>query len=109
MQAKLGETNKFYYDEKLKRWVEEGAESQIEEMTLALPRTTAPFMNGMLGHDKRDEPINGMILANGEPEHKHTNFNCQDTELPPIPSRSNHFTVRGRMGVRARYISFSVK
>uniref|UniRef100_A0A803NA13 Protein transport protein sec16 n=1 Tax=Chenopodium quinoa TaxID=63459 RepID=A0A803NA13_CHEQI len=25
-QAKLGDTNKFYYDEKLKRWVEEGAE-----------------------------------------------------------------------------------
>ncbi|XP_010539195.1 PREDICTED: protein transport protein SEC16B homolog [Tarenaya hassleriana] len=45
-QAKLGEENKFYYDEKLKRWVEKGAEISADEPALAPPPTTAAFQNG---------------------------------------------------------------
>lgn len=103
-QAKLGEKNKFYYDENLKRWVEEGIEPQAQQMTLAPPPTTTAFMNGTLDHNKEDESVNAMIHANGEPQYKHTNFNGKGAELPPIPSGSNHFSARGRMGVRARYV-----
>lgn len=103
-QAKLGETNKFYFDEKLKRWVEEGAEPQAEEMSLAPPPTTTAYMNGMPDHDKKDDPINATVYASGEPEYKYTNTNGKSAELPPIPSGSNHFSARGRMGVRARYV-----
>ncbi|GFZ01162.1 RGPR-like protein [Actinidia rufa] len=45
-QAKLGEKNRFYYDEKLKRWVEEGAEPPAEEAAPPPPPTTAAFQNG---------------------------------------------------------------
>ncbi|KAL2892484.1 Protein transport protein SEC16B-like protein [Bienertia sinuspersici] len=103
-QAKLGETNKFYYDEKLKRWVEEGAEPQAEEMTFAPPPTTTTFMNGMPNHDRKHDSSNATSHANGNSEHKHTNSSGQSAELPPIPSGTNHFTARGRMGVRARYV-----
>lgn len=74
-------------------------------MTLAPPPTTTAFMNGTLDHNKEDESVNAMIHANGEPQYKHTNFNGKGAELPPIPSGSNHFSARGRMGVRARYTS----
>ncbi|XP_021748628.1 protein transport protein SEC16B homolog isoform X1 [Chenopodium quinoa] len=103
-QAKLGESNKFYYDEKLKRWVEEGAEPQAEEMTLAPPPTTTAYMNGMLDHSKKDESVSATVHANGEPEYKYSNFNGKGAELPPIPSGSNHFSARGRMSVRSRYV-----
>ncbi|KNA03991.1 hypothetical protein SOVF_203880 [Spinacia oleracea] len=104
-QAKLGETNKFYYDEKLKRWVEEGAGPQAEEMTLAPPPTSTAFMNGMQNHDNKEESVSTSGYANGQPEYKYTNYNGNSaSELPPIPSVSNHFSARGRMGVRARYV-----
>ncbi|EFJ05138.1 hypothetical protein SELMODRAFT_431832 [Selaginella moellendorffii] len=38
-EAKLGDSNKFRYDETLKRWVEEGAEAQAPELPLAPPPT----------------------------------------------------------------------
>ncbi|KAE9459402.1 hypothetical protein C3L33_08687, partial [Rhododendron williamsianum] len=46
-QAKLGEQNRFYYDEKLKRWVEEGAEAPAEEAALPPPPTIPEFHNGI--------------------------------------------------------------
>jgi len=46
-QAKLGEQNKFYYDEKLKRWVEEGAEVPAEEPPLPPPPTKMSFQNSV--------------------------------------------------------------
>lgn len=45
LKTKLGETNKFYYDEKLKRWTEEGADLLAEEATLLPPPTIAAFSN----------------------------------------------------------------
>lgn len=53
LKAKLGEKNKFYYDEKLKRWVEEGAESPAEEAALPPPPTTATFQNGGTDYNLR--------------------------------------------------------
>ncbi|KAL4565648.1 hypothetical protein LXL04_029751 [Taraxacum kok-saghyz] len=99
-QAKLGETNKFYYNEKLKRWVEEGVDPPAEEAALAPPPTTATFQNGTPA--KSD--------SNGGSEFPPTTTTTTTTMghssgIPPIPaSSSGQFSARGRMGVRARYV-----
>ncbi|KAG9444336.1 hypothetical protein H6P81_015676 [Aristolochia fimbriata] len=104
-QAKLGEKNKFYYDEKLKRWVEEGAEPPAEEAALPPPPPTTAFQNGT-----SDYNINNAIKsqihaspANGAHESKSTNSSDHSSAIPPIPP-SNQFSARGRMGVRSRYV-----
>jgi len=97
----LGEKNKFYYDEKLKRWVEEGAEPPAEEPALAPPPTAAAFMNGVSDHDKKDES-NSTIHANGQAEFKSADSFEKKAGTPPLPSGVNQFSARGRMGVRAR-------
>ncbi|KAG8094149.1 hypothetical protein GUJ93_ZPchr0012g20605 [Zizania palustris] len=78
-QAKLGEQNKFYYDEKLKRWVEEGAEVPAEEPPLPPPPTKASFQNGIPDYNLNG-PGNGGHAANGFAQHA------------------------VRMGVRSRYV-----
>ncbi|XP_022738983.1 protein transport protein SEC16B homolog isoform X2 [Durio zibethinus] len=103
-QAKLGEKNKFYYDEKLKRWVEEGAEPPAEEAALPPPPTTAGFQNGM-----SDYNLNSALKSEGSPPNGSPTFrNPTPIEhasgIPPIPTSSNQFSARGRMGVRARYV-----
>ncbi|XP_022719134.1 protein transport protein SEC16A homolog isoform X2 [Durio zibethinus] len=103
-QAKLGEKNKFYYDEKLRRWVEEGAEPPAEEAALPPPPTTAAFQNGM-----SDYNLNSALKREGSPPNGSPTFgNPTPIEhasgIPPIPSSSNQFSARGRMGVRARYV-----
>ncbi|GMH00615.1 hypothetical protein Nepgr_002454 [Nepenthes gracilis] len=102
-QAKLGETNRFYYDEKLKRWVEEGAEPPTEEAALAPPPTAGAFMNG-IHKNMKDESRNGILHANGELDFKSPNYTEKSSGIPPIPPGSNQFSARGRMGVRARYV-----
>ncbi|CAI5995746.1 unnamed protein product [Closterium sp. NIES-64] len=42
-QAKLGGENTFYFNEKLKRWVERGKEDEVVETTLAPPPTAFAF------------------------------------------------------------------
>ncbi|GFY81164.1 RGPR-like protein [Actinidia rufa] len=103
-QAKLGEKNKFYYDEKLKRWVEEGAETPSEEATLLPPPTSAACQNKMLDYTPKDGPEIDNVHYNGEQEHKSPYSLEQNSGIPPIPPSSNHFAARGRMGVCARYV-----
>ncbi|KAG4403878.1 hypothetical protein AAZX31_01G195300 [Glycine max] len=103
-QAKLGEKNKFYYDEKLKRWVEEGAELPAEEAAaLPPPPTTAAFQNGSTEYNLRSAlktesspPIEGSNIRTASPE--------LSPGMPPIPPSSNQFSARGRLGVRSRYV-----
>ncbi|KAK9273755.1 hypothetical protein L1049_018565 [Liquidambar formosana] len=102
-QAKLGEKNKFYYDEKLKRWVEEGVEPPAEETVLPPPPTTAVFQNGMPDYNIKDTP-NERLHINGGPEIKSPISSEQSPGIPPIPPSSNQFSARGRMGVRSRYV-----
>ncbi|OWM86435.1 hypothetical protein CDL15_Pgr021522 [Punica granatum] len=105
-QAKLGEKNKFYYDEKLKRWVEEGAEPPAEEAALAPPPTTAAFQNGTSDYNLKSALKSEGFVANGSP----TDFKSpmalpgQTSGMPPMPPSSNQFSARGRMGIRARYV-----
>lgn len=95
----MGEKNKFYYDEKLKRWVEEGAEPPTEEAALPPPPTTA-FQNGSAEYNLKSAlktegvtPNEGSIVRTG-PE--------LSPGMPPIPPSSNQFSARSRLGVRSR-------
>ncbi|GLU05570.1 hypothetical protein SLE2022_226670 [Rubroshorea leprosula] len=103
-QAKLGEKNRFYYDEKLKRWVEEGAEPPAEEAALAPPPTSAAFQNGMHEYNLNSALKNEGSPTNGSPKFRNSSTTEHASGIPPIPTSSNQFSARGRMGVRARYV-----
>lgn len=104
-QAKLGEKNKFYYDDKLKRWIEEGAETPAaEETALPPPPTTTAFQNGMSDYNLKSALQKEGTLTNGSPDYKTPTPSEHTPGIPPIPSSSNQFSARGRMGVRARYV-----
>lgn len=102
LKAKLGETNKFYYDEKLKRWVEEGTEPPAEEAALPPPPTNASFQNGMPDYNLKNALKNEGSVSNGIPEFKSPPSSELSSGIPSIPSSSNQFSARGRMGVRSR-------
>lgn len=87
LQAKLGEANKFYYDEKLKKWVEEGVEAAPEAALPPPPPTTSSFM-GSSSQDESQTPPSA-TLKPGIP--------------PMIPSGGNQFSNRRQAGVRSRY------
>ncbi|KAL7165085.1 hypothetical protein ACSBR2_040878 [Camellia fascicularis] len=103
-QAKLGEKNKFYYDEKLKRWVEEGAELPAEQTAPPPPPTTAAFQNGMSDYNLRSVLKSEGSLSDGSPEFKSSSPLEHGSGIPPIPPATNQFSARGRMGVRSRYV-----
>ncbi|XP_057979749.1 protein transport protein SEC16B homolog isoform X2 [Malania oleifera] len=103
-QAKLGEKNKFYYDEKLKRWVEEGAEPPVEESALAPPPTAAALQNGMPNHYIKDAPENESLQPSGGPQLKSSISSDRISGIPPVAPGSNQFSARGRIGVRSRYV-----
>ncbi|XP_043812299.1 protein transport protein SEC16B homolog isoform X2 [Manihot esculenta] len=103
-QAKLGEKNKFYYDEKLKRWVEEGAELPAEEAALPPPPTISAFQNGMSDYNLKSAIKSEGSPTNGSPTFKTPTPAEHSSGIPPIPTNSNQFSARGRMGVRARYV-----
>ncbi|KAG6633509.1 protein transport protein SEC16B homolog isoform X1 [Carya illinoinensis] len=104
-QAKLGDKNKFYYDEKLKRWVEEGAELPAEEAALPPPPPTmAAFQNGTTDYNSNSTLQTEGTLMNQSPDYKNPTPSEHSSGIPSIPSGSNHFSARGRMGVRSRYV-----
>ncbi|KAL6981727.1 hypothetical protein U1Q18_023349 [Sarracenia purpurea var. burkii] len=103
-QAKLGNKNKFYYDEKLKRWVEEGAEPPSEEATLPPLPISAVFQNKIPDYTLKDGPKTDNLHFTGEPDHKSPSSLEWNSGIPPIPPSSNQFSARGHTGVRARYV-----
>lgn len=98
----MGEKNKFYYDEKLKRWVEEGAEPPAEEAALPPPPTTLGFQNGISDYNLKSALKSDGSPTNGSPTFKSPTPMEHASGIPPIPTSSNQFSARGRMGVRAR-------
>ncbi|XP_047080749.1 protein transport protein SEC16A homolog isoform X2 [Lolium rigidum] len=103
-QAKLGQQNKFYYDEKLKRWVEEGAEIPAEEPPLPPPPTkSSSYQNGMPDYNLNG-PASGIHTPNGVAERRSPKHLDHGLGMPPIPPSQNQFSARGRMGVRSRYV-----
>ncbi|KAJ6826248.1 protein transport protein SEC16B-like protein [Iris pallida] len=104
-QAKLGETNKFYYDEKLKRWVEEGAEPPAEEAALPPPPTATGFQNGLSDYNINTAFKSKSLTTNGEQEKRYPLLHSEPSSgIPPIPPSQNQFSARARMGVRSRYV-----
>ncbi|KAL6007833.1 hypothetical protein ACLOJK_033336 [Asimina triloba] len=103
-QAKLGERNKFYYDEKLKRWVEEGAEPSAEEAALPPPPTIASFQNSTSESNLKSGSKVEVLPPNGGMEVKSSNHSEHGSGLPPIPPSSHQISARGRIGVRSRYV-----
>ncbi|KAL7144028.1 hypothetical protein ABFS83_08G231200 [Erythranthe nasuta] len=103
-QAKLGDSNKFYYDDKLKRWVEEGAAPPAEEAALPPPPTAAAFQNGTSDYNLKSAMQSGAYHGNGSPEFKSPNVLDNNPGIPPLPPTSNQYSARGRMGVRSRYV-----
>lgn len=99
-QAKLGETNKFYYDEKLKRWVEEGAEVPTEEAALPPPPPTAAFQNGVSNYS-----LSGALgsATNGSLEFR-SPVEKNSSASNSIPPATNHFSAHRRTGVNSRYV-----
>ncbi|KAL4344212.1 hypothetical protein S83_035383 [Arachis hypogaea] len=102
-QAKLGEKNKFYYDEKLKRWVEEGAEPPAEETALPPPPTTAVLQNGSTEYNLKSALKTEASSVNGGSDSIHSSPELTPG-MPPIPPSTNQFSARSRMGVRSRYV-----
>ncbi|GLJ49692.1 hypothetical protein SUGI_1054510 [Cryptomeria japonica] len=108
-EAKLGEKNKFYYDEKLKRWVEEGAPPPPEEKALSAPPTTAAFIRNSQTSESGyniGSALNGQnVLSNGGSESRITSSSEQVSGMPPVPPSMNQFSARNRLhGVRSRYV-----
>lgn len=111
-KAKLGESNKFYYDEKLKRWVEEGADPPAEEPAIPPPPTTTTFQNGMPDYNASNAFKSENNIKDAFQRESHTDKLGpvttpsvpleQNSGIPPIPPSQNQFSARGRMGVRSR-------
>ncbi|XP_076881388.1 protein transport protein SEC16B homolog [Bidens hawaiensis] len=102
-QAKLGDTNKFYYDEKLKRWVEEGVDSPAEEPALAPPPTLATFQNGSPDYSLKTA-LRTESMTKGNSEFTSPGPTSHTSGIPLIPPTTSQFSARGRTGVRARYV-----
>lgn len=94
----MGEKNKFYYDENLKRWVEEGADVSSEEVVLQPPPTTAAILNKN-SEILRDKLQTEIPHGNGGTESPSPTSSESSSGFPPMP---HHFSARGRMGVRSR-------
>ncbi|CDY25964.1 BnaC09g20230D [Brassica napus] len=90
-EAKLGDENQFYYDEKLKRWVEKGVEPPAEEAALPPPPTVGTYRSNSLGYENKSEVKNEMSPPSGNL-----------TGIPPISQGSNPFSARARP--RGRYV-----
>ncbi|KAJ8754814.1 hypothetical protein K2173_012738 [Erythroxylum novogranatense] len=113
-QAKLGEKNRFYYDEKLKRWAEEGAEPPAEEAALPPPPMTGAFQNGTsdynlksaLKHDSYPPDQGPTFQGPSSSEHISgtTPIPTTSNQTPTPTTTTNQFSARGRMDVRARYV-----
>lgn len=98
----MGETIKFYYDEKLKRWVEEGSEAPAEEAALPPPPRTAVFNSGTPDYNLKNTLQGESSYSNGTPEIKTPSTLNSNSRMPPLPPASSQFSARGRIGIRSR-------
>lgn len=98
----MGEANKFYYDEKLKRWVEEGVDPPPEETVLPPPPTASAFPIGTSDHNANSAVRTEGALSNGGPNYGSPTSLGHNAGTPPVPPTSNQFSARGPIGVRSR-------
>lgn len=104
-QAKLGERNKFYYDENMKRWVEEGVETPAAEASLPPPPTATSFQNGISNYDVKNALSSNNSLSTTDANGKKLDTPSeQGIGFPPLPPSQNQFSAHSRAGVRSRYV-----
>lgn len=89
-QAKLGDANRFYYDEKLKKWVEEGVDPTPDIAPPPPPPTMSSFVGVSTPLDETHATPQAVTLKPGTP--------------PLAPNSINHFSNRRQSGVRSRYV-----
>ncbi|KAF2576346.1 hypothetical protein F2Q70_00002321 [Brassica cretica] len=95
-EAKLGEENQFYYDEKLKRWMEKGVEPPAEEAALPPPPTVGTYQNNSLGYENRSDMMNEMSPPSGSWSSGSPTPSENSAGIPPVSQGSNQFSARGR-------------
>lgn len=89
-QAKLGDANKFYYDENLKKWVE-GVDPAPESAPLPPPPTASRFTGTSPFQEEAHGSSQAVTSKPGTP--------------PLAPIGGNHYSNRRQGGgVRSRYI-----
>ena len=91
-KAKLGAANQFYYDDKLKRWVEKGVEPPAEEAALPPPPKLGTYKNNSLGYENKSDmnPPSGSWNSGGPTPAENS------SGIPPVSQSSNQFSARGR-------------
>ncbi|XP_024523188.1 protein transport protein SEC16A homolog [Selaginella moellendorffii] len=97
-EAKLGNSNKFRYDETLKRWVEEGAEAQAPDLPLAPPPTANKLVSRV---EENGAPIS---MSPERPQPTPERPQPVVSGIPPMPPSSNQYAARARQNVRSRYV-----
>ncbi|EFJ27442.1 hypothetical protein SELMODRAFT_441538 [Selaginella moellendorffii] len=97
-EAKLGDSNKFRYDETLKRWVEEGAEAQAPDLPLAPPPTANKLVSRV---EENGAPIS---MSPERPQPTPERAQPVVSGIPPMPPSSNQYAARARQNVRSRYV-----
>lgn len=102
LKAKLGEDNKFYYDENLKRWVENGVDPLPEEVAPPSPPIMTSFQDGQPDYNINSALKTQNSLPNEEMVGKPPLSLQHNSSIPSIPSSQNQFSARSRMGVRSR-------
>lgn len=110
-QAKLGDKNKFYYDEKRKKWVLEGEPEPEEEAPLPPPPTMFGPGGPKAGSgDSAKEPPGVGASSQAPPGVAGQPPASQGGAAPPAaggpapPPAVPNFSARGRTGVRSRYV-----
>ncbi|EFJ23470.1 hypothetical protein SELMODRAFT_415411 [Selaginella moellendorffii] len=96
--AKLGDSNKFRYDETLKRWVEEGAEAQAPELPLAPPPTANKLVSRV---EENGAPIS---MSPERPQPTPERPQLVVSGIPPMPPSSNQYAAHAWQNVRSRYV-----
>ncbi|EFJ23475.1 hypothetical protein SELMODRAFT_415421 [Selaginella moellendorffii] len=97
-KAKLGDSNKFRYDETLKCWVEEGAEAQAPELLLARPPTANRLVSRV---EENGTPIS---MSPERPQLTPERPQPVVSGIPPVPPSSNQYAAHTRQNVRSRYV-----
>ncbi|MCO5612373.1 hypothetical protein L7F22_066640 [Adiantum nelumboides] len=97
IKGDLGDDNKFYYNTELKRWVEEGAEQTVEEMTLPPPPVTSSFESNARNASQFFTSTESPGVMDGTISSL--------PQVPLLPPKGNHYSARGRLnGVQSRYV-----
>ncbi|EFJ23473.1 hypothetical protein SELMODRAFT_415417 [Selaginella moellendorffii] len=96
-EAKLGDSNKFRYDETLKHWVEGGAEAQAPELPLAPPPTANKLVS------RAEENGTPISMSPERPQPTPERPQPVVSGIPPMPPSSNQYAGRARQNVRSRY------